>query len=308
VSRRAQLQPTLWRIDPHTTIKHLVYRHYLACWMAKVCQKFPEAAIVDGFAGPGEYECGADGSTIIVAKLFLEHGAAAKFKHLYVLAQEFRRDRVEHLIRKANSLRHDPRLHIDVRDPASFTDERATLSTLAHGDTGKRPVLWLLDPYNWDPVPFEVVVACLRAGRDEMLLTFFVDEVYRFRRSDAHADAISRYLGVPLAEWGHLRDIRKEDECKQAIIELYCRNLSAATGVMTGHFSIAVKNQTPRYAVVFATHNKAGLQCWNPVTWRLDERGGAIKAMKPEQLDMFVPGCRARPPARDRLADAFRWR
>jgi hypothetical protein len=44
--------------DPHTLVKHLVYRHYLACWTAKIHQMFSVATTVDAFAGPGVYEDG----------------------------------------------------------------------------------------------------------------------------------------------------------------------------------------------------------------------------------------------------------
>lgn len=278
----------LWRIDPHTTIKHLVYRHYLGCWMGKVLQKFPEAAIIDGFAGPGEYECGADGSPIIVAKMFLDHHSSAKLKHLHLVAQEERSDRVQHLVRQVVLLRVDPRLHIDVREPASFPVVLTTLTAVAHRDNERRPVLWILDPYNWEPVPATVVDACLRGPRDEVMLTFFVDEVYRFMNSPAHETAITRYLGTD--EWKELRTVSHEGMCKSALIDLYCRRLRDGSGVLTGQFSIGVKNQTPRYAIIFATHSPAGLECWNPVTWRLDHRGGQILALKPEQLDMFATG------------------
>ena len=59
---------TLWRSQPRTLLKHQVYRRYLHCWMGKVCQTFPNAAIVDGFAGPGTYADGPDGSPLVIAK------------------------------------------------------------------------------------------------------------------------------------------------------------------------------------------------------------------------------------------------
>ncbi|MFJ1608590.1 hypothetical protein ACIOHS_35310 [Streptomyces sp. NPDC088253] len=61
-------EQTVWKSDPHTQVKHLVYRHYLQCWMRKFLQTFPEATIVDAFAGPGVYTDGPPGSPIVVAK------------------------------------------------------------------------------------------------------------------------------------------------------------------------------------------------------------------------------------------------
>lgn len=54
MGRKQELrEKTVWRSDPHTLVKHLIYRHYLDCWMPKILQKFPTATIVDAFAGPG---------------------------------------------------------------------------------------------------------------------------------------------------------------------------------------------------------------------------------------------------------------
>jgi three-Cys-motif partner protein len=84
VNRKQELRDkTVWRSDPHTLVKHLVYRHYLACWMAKILQKFRAATIVDAFAGPGVYEDGPDGSPILIAKAFLEHNAYRRFGNLH---------------------------------------------------------------------------------------------------------------------------------------------------------------------------------------------------------------------------------
>lgn len=305
MSRRAALQPTLWRIDPHTTIKHLVYRHYLGCWMGKVVQRFPRAAIVDGFCGPGEYEGEPrpPGSPIIIANTFLRHSHRARFHDVAVFCQEHRKDRVAHLRGLVDALQPDPRLTIDVRPPGSFPEQLLELSRLAHGADGRSPVLWILDPYNWEPVPFDVVAACLENKKDEILLTFFVDEVYRFKGSAAHERAITTYFGTD--EWLPLRDLRDEGQCKRALIELYLAQIRDRCNTYVGHFSIGVKNLTPRYAVIFATHHPAGMECWTPATWRIDRERGEIRTMKrpSDQLDLFAE--EEKTPA-ERLADDLR--
>ena len=40
--------------------------------------------------------------------------------------------------------------------------------------------------------------------------------------------------------------------------------------VHAGAFSIAGKNETARYALVFATHSDAGMECYNGTKWRMD--------------------------------------
>ncbi|GAA5708090.1 hypothetical protein AQJ43_38020 [Streptomyces avermitilis] len=91
-----------------------MYRHYLQCWMGKILQKFPEATIVDAFAGPGIYTDGPPGSPIVVAKTFLEHTAYRNFGRLNLVCLEERPDRVEELQRQFAKLPRSPQLNISV--------------------------------------------------------------------------------------------------------------------------------------------------------------------------------------------------
>jgi hypothetical protein len=75
----ARRDPWLWPSQPRTLLKHQVYRQYLHCWMGKICQKFRNSAIVDAFAGPGAYLDGPDGSSVVIAKTFLEHSRLPGF-------------------------------------------------------------------------------------------------------------------------------------------------------------------------------------------------------------------------------------
>ena len=77
--------------------------------MGKILQRFPRAAIVDAFAGPGEYVGGTDGSPIIIAKLFHEHVLRDNFHDLDLIAQEERPDRVDHLKQRLTMLPQDSR-------------------------------------------------------------------------------------------------------------------------------------------------------------------------------------------------------
>lgn len=58
-------QTKLWKIDPHTKAKHEILRRYLGAWFGILGQKIPRIVYIDGFCGPGEYECGEPGSPLI---------------------------------------------------------------------------------------------------------------------------------------------------------------------------------------------------------------------------------------------------
>ena len=65
----------VWDKSPHTAAKHNILRKYVQAWSAILAQgSFHRRIIyIDGFAGPGEYIGGEDGSPIIVLRSLKEH-------------------------------------------------------------------------------------------------------------------------------------------------------------------------------------------------------------------------------------------
>src|SRR6266446_7528365 len=61
---------TVWELEPHTRAKHEILRRYLQAWMPILAQGgFKNILYIDGFAGPGRYAGGEDGSPIIAVSL-----------------------------------------------------------------------------------------------------------------------------------------------------------------------------------------------------------------------------------------------
>ena len=278
---------TRWMSQPRTLLKHQVYRQYLHCWMGKVCQKFKSSAIVDAFAGPGVYLDGPDGSPLVIAKTFLKHSHLEKFHNLRLICLEKRDDRRESLDGRLGALPHVPRLDLMVPPAGSVRDYFRRLHSVAHQGDPRMPVLWILDPFDINSVPYGLVRECLRSPRDEVLVTWFADEIYRFRRDETKEPALDRHFGT--TAWQQTRQIKSEAECKARLLKIYQENLQSLPGVHTGAFEIASKNETARYALVLATHSDAGLECFNQMKWRIDPFLGrqASERISPGQLDLF---------------------
>ena len=63
----------IWKLDPHTLGKHLVLRAYLDAWLPILGRWRRRILFIDGFAGPGEYVDGEEGSPIIALNALCEH-------------------------------------------------------------------------------------------------------------------------------------------------------------------------------------------------------------------------------------------
>jgi three-Cys-motif partner protein len=66
-------ESTIWPMDRHTQAKHEILRRYLGAWLPILLNHCERARIIDGFAGPGEYEGGRIGSPLIALQILLTH-------------------------------------------------------------------------------------------------------------------------------------------------------------------------------------------------------------------------------------------
>lgn len=284
--KRELVDKTVWRSDPHLQVKHLMYKHYLQCWMGKVLQSFPQGAtIVDAFAGPGIYEDGPPGSPIVIARTFLEHSAHARFHNLHLICLEERADRVAELNRQKAALGPTPKLRFDVLEPGSFAERQADVAQMAHAGDPKRPVLWILDPFGIRDLSLTDVLKCLNGRRDEALITFFVNEMNRLHTTPNLAAAMTAQFGSE--RWRQAVAGPTESARKTALVDAYGEALKEH-GLLSGRFAVQVSNHTARYYVVLATHSEKGLECWAPATWKLDRYGGtAASASSVGQESLF---------------------
>lgn len=271
-NRADQLKELTYPSDPHTAVKHAIYKRYTQCWMGKVLQRFPRGAIVDAFAGAGRYTDGLDGSPVMLAKTFLEHSHRARFNQLRLLCADIRQDRIDYLTKLLATLPQDSALSIELVPGAEFISAQSNLHSSSHKESSKTPTLWILDPYNWNSVSMAMAKRCLLSPKDEILVTLFTAELHRFCSDPAKHNAIDRYLGN--ASWRTLLPITDQFDRTQRFADSYASTLQDC-GYLTGTFSIDRWTNTPRYHLVFATHDKAGLECWNKAVWYLDSYTGS---------------------------------
>jgi three-Cys-motif partner protein len=263
---------TFWRSEPRTLLKHQVYRWYLDCWMGKICQTFPRSAVVDCFAGPGSYEDGPEGSPVVIAKTFLDHSHLENFNRFKLITLEERLDRRDALAKRLSRLVEIPKIAISEPRSGSIADHFGTLYYEAHGRDPATPVLWVLDPFDYTSVPFSLVKRCLAGTRNEVLITWFADELYRFSADAPKERAIDSHFGIP--DWRRARAVIGESARKEELLRIYQLGLQSIPGVQTGAFSIASKNESARYSLVLATHSDSGLKCFNQMKWRMDRYHG----------------------------------
>ena len=141
---------TVWDLEPHTRAKHEILRRYLRAWTPILTQGgFPEILYVDGFAGPGRYSEGEDGSPIIALRAALEHRfrTEATVRFLFI---EKDQDRAQVLRIIINDIPIPPNFRIEVRGGETFEGAFVPFLTSYRTRGGRPPPIFaFIDPFGW---------------------------------------------------------------------------------------------------------------------------------------------------------------
>ncbi|SKG68428.1 Uncharacterised protein [Mycobacteroides abscessus subsp. bolletii] len=273
--------------DAHTRLKHAFYRRYIACWMGRVLQGkwAADATIVEGFSGSGRYIDGLDGSAVMIAKLYREHILSERFRSLTFVTNDLDPARTQALNTRLDALPAEPRLQHVSLEPSMFESIVAPVQK-AHAAAGRR-TLWIIDPFGLKQIPWTTVDQCVRRPKNDAIITLMLDELHRFRTNTAMEQVMTETFGTD--QWKNLPKNLSTAESKGALVELYCARLKRA-GCLTGSFNIHVRGRPGRYALIFATHHTAGLDCWNDATWSADPgRGKGASAATGFEPTLFDP-------------------
>lgn len=118
------MQPrgTIWELEPHTAAKHEILRRYLQAWVPILSQgNFPHLVLVDGFAGPGRYSRGEEGSPVIAIKAVIEQPRPIRAKVDFHFI-ELDEGRATHLESEIGRLSHQSNVTTTIHGGKSFQE------------------------------------------------------------------------------------------------------------------------------------------------------------------------------------------
>ena len=146
---------TLWKLEPHSRAKHAILARYLHTWTPILTRGGHKTiAYIDGFAGPGRYEGGEDGSPIIALKAALRHRAHITGKVLFLFVEE-QQDRADHLQRLVDVLPLPPNVAVKVEGGKRFAPAFEDFRRTHLQNSGRLPPTFaFIDPFGWTRAPF----------------------------------------------------------------------------------------------------------------------------------------------------------
>ncbi len=265
---------TVWPLEPHTRAKHEILRLYLQAWAPILSLGgFPTIAYVDGFAGPGVYAGGEDGSPVIALKVALEHAERIKGTLLFLFVEKDR-DRAAKLDEIANGMGLPKHFHVKVAGETTF---EAGFEKHLHGFYRKRlerlpPTFAFIDPFGWTGVPFSLVKDILGYPSCEVLVNFMFEEINRFLGHPDQEENFDALFGTK--EWRQAIAIVEPRARRDFLHDLYLRQLRVAAGAKyVRSFEMRNGKDVTDYFLFFATNSVKGIQKMKAAMWKVDQAG-----------------------------------
>jgi len=262
---------TVWEITPHTKAKHEILRYYLGAWFPILASVHFRLLYVDGFAGPGEYKGGEDGSPIVALKVARDHALKHKLSHprmdLVFLFIENDEARYQNLERKIAELK--PQLPSNFRIAPCCADFKdifdSILSQIEEQNKQLAPSFVFIDPFGPTGFPMSLICRLAQQPRSEVLITFNYQSLNEWflqdPRKHKHLDEL---YGSDL--WCRALQIPSADQKERYLMETYQTALESL-GWRGRSFRMVNKQNQTQYYLFFATTNWEGMLAMKRAMW-----------------------------------------
>lgn len=292
--------PTVWEADPHTLAKHAILRGYLQAWMPILAHQSQqvgrgrrEILFVDGFAGPGEYAGGQEGSPVIAIKAALRHSHEfpTPIRFVFIEKDQERYARLVQVLEKHKATDLGSR---NVLLPPPLLGECDSLlrELLArHERTGVEfgPALIFLDQFGYSSVSMDLVKKVLRFPQCEVFSYLDWNWMNRFLTDETKWAGISRAFGGDL--WKPALGLAGRER-EQFLRKAYVTQLSTvACAKYSWTFAMHGDGDKLLYWLFFSTNSIRGLEEMKKAMARVDDSGAGqfrfSDAQDPRQLRLF---------------------
>jgi three-Cys-motif partner protein len=267
----SKIVDTIWQIEPHTEAKHAILRKYLDAWLPIITRWNGRVLYIDGFAGPGEYIGGKDGSPIIAIKSVLEHKAELKAE-IMMLFIEADKARCENLNTIVDSKKIGPNIKPECIC-AKFADAiEELLDRLEEQKKRLAPAFVFIDPFGFTGIPFNLIKRIMGNEKCEVLITFMYEEINRFIGDEKLWEDLTATFGTD--KW---KEVITEDDPKKREFSLhgiYKKQLEEEANIKyVRSFKMTNKINKTDYFLFYGTNHIKGLTKMKAAMWKIDESG-----------------------------------
>lgn len=265
----------IWEISPHTEAKHSILKRYIQAWAPILAQGSRDLRLIyiDGFAGPGEYRGGEEGSPVVVLKALKEHVLRDKFQgtefvNIFIEEREDRCKNLEKSIKeRVGELPNWIKYEIKNNDFNSQV--REILRKLESEGNELAPSLCFIDPFGWSDLDYDVMSGVMKYDKSELFITFMAGFLQRFVFDPLHQKSIEK-----LYSKDQIEEIRNSGNSENLVLRYFLENLKNKIEE-NGYYK-------PIFDLSFAAYNK-----YNKLEYYLIYVTKGVKGMDAMKKAMF---------------------
>lgn len=282
---------TLWPLESHTKGKHAVLREYLKAWLPILSTYNARVLFIDGFAGPGVYEGGEEGSPLIAIRSLREHSAKEKIKEVFFFFIEADPRRAESLKTAVEALRAKGELpnncSVYVETGRFDGSIHEVLQALEEQKAKMAPAFVMIDPFGVSDTPMNLIQRLLQNDRLEVYVSFMYEFLNRFKGTPEFEPHLDDLFGC--TEWRKGLEIPDSDERKTFFFDLYESQLRASGAKYVVRFELFQNNRL-KYAIFFGTKHRLGADRMKQAIWKVAPVGDfAFRGGRNAQLALGLP-------------------
>lgn len=269
---------TIWEMAAHTLAKHNLLESYLGAWFAIFGQTPVHRKVnyIDGFAGPGVYAGGEEGSPIVALRALLEHTAARAFAstRFNFLFNEQDPARFASLEEQIARLEQEvggfpPNVHINLENQ-NFHDLGDEILGSMKKNEGLAPTFFFVDPFGYKDVPLGLMQKLLAFRACEMLIYFDFNSVNRFATAGNVDDRFEALFGTA----GFKNAPASGPERQEYLRDLYEKQLrEVGNFAYVRSFAMVRESGHIGYYLFFCTRDLQAFDKMKAQMWRLDPTG-----------------------------------
>jgi three-Cys-motif partner protein len=291
--------PAIWERAAHTSAKHQILQAYLEAWIPIMSQQSyrvgatqSELLFVDGFAGPGCYSRGEDGSPLLAVKSVLSHSLPLPIPIAFLFIEEdLERCKIlqGNIQKYAEEIRSSPRIKsVEVERGDCETCVSALFDEREKENSRVGPALFFLDQFGYCDVSMNLIKRIMSHPLCEVFSYLNWDHMHRFLTDQSKWESLDRTFGSN--KWKPALELELRERAA-FILRTYRTALSTKAGSRyVWQFTMSDEADSPLYWLFFCTNSLRGLEEMKKAMWRVDPSGGFRFSDKddPSQIHLFT--------------------
>ncbi len=239
---------------------------------------------IDGFAGPGRYSAGEEGSPLIALRALLEHRHLQGTHHprgvtfLFIERDSRRARALEKELKALQDQRTIPDwVTCEVLAEAFAPAVTRLLDGLEKEGAQLAPTFAFVDPFGFSGAPLRVIARIVENPRCECLITFTYESITRFLSHPQPGIKADFDALFGTQDWRALLEEPDADRRREAITQLYRHQLMTHVGLRyVRTFEMIDRGNRTEYFLYFGTNSLNGLSRMKQAMWKADPASGQV--------------------------------